>query len=410
VFGIRPASSATTWPRIFPACSASSPGRNLRVTREKWSIVSCRASVAAADDELRFLGSTESPREVRPALDAVLRATRTGFAGSHLVEVGIGCESCHGGSREHVDNVERKPSFEIRSSFVRALPSPWEAVHHAPTRVRAINRACARCHQVLFSRYPFTWEGGRRNADAGGSHISSGEARDFLLGGCSSAMNCASCHDPHAADSPERLLALETPSKNDLCLGCHSQYKAREALRAHAHHDPTGSGGACINCHMAKKNMGLGYALTRYHRIGSPTDASRVERDRPLECALCHADKTTNQLVSAMERFWGKRYDRSALTSLYGDLAGSPLLATVARGKAHEQATAIYVLGERRVAAALAPVAAELVNRYPLVRYYARDALGKIAGRPCDVNLDQEDAQIQSDVVRWLGEAVARIR
>ena len=52
---------------------------------------------------------------------------------------------------------------------------------------------------------------------------------------------------------------------------------------------------------MPKKNTGLGYQLTRYHRIGSPTDAARVEKDRPLECALCHADKSVASLVSTME-------------------------------------------------------------------------------------------------------------
>jgi hypothetical protein len=38
------------------------------------------------------------------------------------------------------------------------------------------------------------------------------------------------------------------------------------------------------------------------------------------------------------------------------------------------------------------------------VRYYARDALAKIAARPCDVNLDQDDARIQAEVTRWLSE------
>ena len=48
---------------------------------------------------------------------------------------------------------------------------------------------------------------------------------------------------------------------------------------------------------MPQKNLGLGYNLTRYHRIGSPTEKARVEGDRPLECALCHADKTVEELT-----------------------------------------------------------------------------------------------------------------
>jgi hypothetical protein len=109
-------------------------------------------------------------------------------------------------------------------------------------------------------------------------------------------------------------------------------------------------------------------------------------------------------LVSTMERFWGKRYDRSRLGELYGDLSAPALLATAISGHAHEQATAVHVLGEHRVQAAIGAVADQMWNPYPLVRYYARQALGRIAGRPCDVNLDQDDALIQADTARWLGE------
>ncbi len=270
---------------------------------------------------------------------------------AHFVEVGIGCESCHGGSREHIKSDRVRPDFVPRSAFLRVRPPPGAS---EPTRAEAINRTCARCHQVLFSRYPFTWEGGVRRggpvADLGGSSITSGEARDFLLGGCARQMACTTCHDPHAEDRRDKLEALQTPAGNHVCTTCHARYAAPEALRAHAHHDPAGAGGACLACHMPRKNMGLGYALTRYHRIGSPTDAARVERDRPLECALCHADRSVASLVADMERLWGKRYDRAALARLYGgDLEVNALLATVEHGKPHEQAPAMAVLGEKRV-------------------------------------------------------------
>jgi hypothetical protein len=156
---------------------------------------------------------------------------------------------------------------------------------------------------------------------------------------------------------------------------------------------------------MPKKNMGLAYNLTRYHRIGSPTERARVEEDRPLECALCHADKSVEELVGTMERWWQKHYDRTRLASLYGDLRAMPLPRTLERGKGHEQATALYIVGEKRITSAIPLVAAEMVNRYPLVRYYARQALGNLAGRPCEVNLDQEDSSIRADVARWLSES-----
>jgi len=153
---------------------------------------------------------------------------------------------------------------------------------------------------------------------------------------------------------------------------------------------------------MPRKNMGLGYTLTRYHRIGSPAAPTRVERDRPIECALCHTDKTVASLVGDLERWWGKKYDRPALLNLYGDLDARPLEATLSRGKAHEQAVAIAVLGEAGGSstasavtkrAAVPGIARQLVNPFPLVRHYAKRALASLRAS-CSVDLDRAAEQI----------------
>ena len=176
-----------------------------------------------------------------------------------------------------------------------------------------MNRVCARCHQVLFSRYPFTWEGRRAAAgEPGGSPITSGEARDFLLGGCARQMSCTTCHDPHGEDRARRSRSAgDAPPATRSAPAATRSTRRRPRWRAHAHHDPAGAGASCIACHMPRKNMGLGYALTRYHRIGSPDDRARVERDRPLECALCHADKTVAALVGHDGALVGRKYDRA---------------------------------------------------------------------------------------------------
>jgi predicted CXXCH cytochrome family protein len=372
--------------------------------RFSFEITDEEALARALEGELAVLGD-EPPRGVaagaearRALLGATMHAMRRDLTPAHFVEIGIGCESCHGGSREHIKSDRVRPDFVPRSAFLRVRPPPGAS---EPTRAEAINRTCARCHQVLFSRYAFTWEGGVRRggpaADLGGSSITSGEARDFLLGGCARQMACTTCHDPHGEDRRDKLEALQTPAGNHVCTTCHARYAAPEALRAHAHHDPGGAGGACLACHMPRKNMGLGYALTRYHRIGSPTDAARVERDRPIECALCHADRSVASLVGDMERLWGKHYDREPLARLYGgDLSANALLATVERGKPHEQAPAMAVLGEKRVGAALAPIARQLVNPIPLVRYYARRAVDAIRGAPCAIDLDRTTPEIEA--------------
>src|SRR6185295_10796601 len=160
------------------------------------------------------------------------------------------------------------PSFGVRSSLFEIEPRSAEA-----TRAEQINRTCAHCHSVLLSSYPWTWEGGRRrDAVPGGSSTNSGEGRDFLLGACSRQLSCTSCHDPHAEDRKEKLAELATPAGNGVCLGCHQELSSDAAVAQHSHHAAGSAGSACVACHLPRKNMGLDYRLTRYHRIGSPTD------------------------------------------------------------------------------------------------------------------------------------------
>jgi len=54
------------------------------------------------------------------------------------------------------------------------------------------------------------------------------------------------------------------------------------------------------------------------------------------------------------------------------------------------------VLGEKRVGAALAPIARQLVNPIPLVRYYACRAVDAIRGAPCDVDVERPTPEIEA--------------
>jgi predicted CXXCH cytochrome family protein len=369
-----------------------------RARRAEWVVTDDRALGAALEGELAHLGVTRS----RPTLIEVVDATRRSFRREHLVELGIGCEACHLGSAEHVRAPERLPSFEPRSAFMAVRwPAP---ASEGPAQLRAarINRVCARCHQVLFSGYEPTWEGGRRHGSPGGSNVNSGEARDLLLGACASTLSCVECHAPHAPDGTARLRALGPAEKDALCTKCHDGYASASALRAHAHHDPAGEGARCLSCHMPKKNLSLDGALSRYHRIGSPNDPQRVLLDRPIECALCHGDKSPESLAATMEAWWKRPFDRVALGKLYGDLDGNVLVATASRGKPHEQAVAFYLLGEARARAAVPLLASHLTHPYPLVRGYAKRALDAIAGAPLDIDLDADDAVIEAQAKAWV--------
>lgn len=362
--------------------------------------------IAALGAEIAFLGGEPSATlhgahtttgDVRAALAAAANASQSHLDGSKLVELGVGCEACHNGSRAHVADPTIAPSYRIESELISAAPPQ----RGDGGRAQAINQSCAKCHTVLFSRYPYTWENGTRKHDPGGSTTNSGEGRDYQLGGCARAMACTACHDPHTADPPSTLAALATPAGNRVCSQCHGQLVADVA--AHSHHKPDGAGASCIGCHMAKKNMGLDYGLIRYHRIGSPTATVRVEGDRPLECALCHADKGVESLVATMEQWWGKRYDRKALRALYGDdLTVNPLRATVARGKPHEQAAAMIALANAHDRGALVAIASHLDHTYPLVRYFARRALETLVGAPVAIDVGAPIDEIRAATVDWL--------
>jgi predicted CXXCH cytochrome family protein len=371
--------------------------------RIKWEVTDEDGLVEALEAEVELLGGASAEAgDLRELLDEVSEKTLDHFGEQHLIEVGIGCEACHGGSRWHAEDPARfKPQFLPTSPFLTAVSANDQPLSEA----QAINHTCAKCHTVLFSRYPYTWEGGERGFSPGGSNMNSGEARNFLLGACSSELSCPSCHDPHARDEPRNLSRFDTVLGNQTCTTCHATLADPRALQRHAHNAPDGEGAVCVNCHMPKKNVGLDYELSRYHRIGSPTDPERVERDRPLECSLCHGDKSVSELLSHMERWYEKRYDEQKVRALYGGtLQKSALLATLEHGKPHERVVAVYWLGEQRKREALDPVLRELSGEYPLMRFFARDAVEKITGVKLYLDMHATGSKLLTEARRVLEE------
>ncbi|NUO54143.1 MAG: hypothetical protein HOV80_35295 [Polyangiaceae bacterium] len=365
-------------------------------------VVSDGDLIGAVTDELGVLGITHPGfrgLDTAAALRRSIPAIRDRFNGSHLVEEGVGCEACNGGARAHVEDPSILPAYGPVTPAVSFSDANGESFG----RAEAINRVCARCHTVLFSRYSFTWEGGlRTDSVPGGSSINSGEARDFLLGGCAKEMSCTTCHDPHREDARADMARFDRPEKNGTCTACHEKLAEPTALRAHTHHDPTGEGSACLSCHMPRKNMGLGYELTRYHRIGSPTDEARVYGDRPLECAICHADTSTKDLLATMSSWWNKSFDTGRVERLYGgSLDGSNLRRTLEIGKPHEQAVAIGVLADRGKTSDACSLAEQVKHAYPIVRYFAKHAVEKLTKQPLDIDPGRSREELEPQIRAW---------
>jgi predicted CXXCH cytochrome family protein len=362
------------------------------------------AFMQALDTESEFLGGEGiAGADNHELLERASDQTRRLFSEEHLVEVGIGCEACHGGAREHALHPGTVlPNYLPSSGFLATTLPGGERIPKA----LAMSHSCAKCHTVLFSRYEHTWEGGKRGFSPGGSNMNSGEARNFLLGACTTKLECSSCHDPHAQDDPESLARLDTVAGNPVCTRCHDDFASNSALQRHTRHLPGSSGSACLACHMPKKNVGLAYQLTRYHRIGSPTDRERVEQDRPLECALCHADKSVRELLTQMENLWNKSYDRAKLQGLYGrNLDENILSATLRRGKPHEQVVAIHTIGTAQRGDNLNLLVEQMAHEYPLVRFFARRAIERITGKQLTLDMHATGPTLRASTTRQLNSA-----
>ena len=68
---------------------------------------------------------------------------------------------------------------------------------------------------------------------------------------------------------------------------------------------------------------------------------------------------------------------------------------------------ALATLGAAHVTAAAPAVARQLVNPFPLVRYYARRALEALRGQDCAVDLDRPTPEIAAAVRACVPEAFA---
>jgi len=190
----------------------------------------------ALGDEISRLGGAGEA-----SLKSAIDVTRERLTGDKLLEVGIGCESCHGGAAEHAASPSLLPGYSPRSAFLHV-----DRRNRRRRRSIAPARAATRC---LFSRYPYTWEGAPRVGEPGGSSINSGEAREPAA---RRLLRRALVHRlPRPA--PRRLARADAKAR-------HARRQRRlhrlprevrgdRALAAHSHHLPSGAGAACVGCH-----------------------------------------------------------------------------------------------------------------------------------------------------------------
>jgi hypothetical protein len=249
--------------------------------------------------DARFGAAPEGKLLGFPATDIALAGAPSAEPGQlrpvppwELVSLGISCESCHFGGREHAVNgapIRFVPiAPELR--FARGI----EVAAQARQSNYAIVSICGQCHraEVIHPPYP-----------DGSASWNSQEARELPLGGCASQIKCTDCHNPHEAGPAQ--LGSDLPAHGAACLRCHENYRAPAAASAHAGHgaDVTIS---CLDCHMPRMVHGLA-GVTRSHRISSPTNPTMLGANMPNACNLCHLDRSLSWTLDALDTLWHRK-------------------------------------------------------------------------------------------------------
>lgn len=288
---------------------------------------------------------------------------------SHVADLGIACESCHGPGRKHV---ERNGSFFARYLAMLGLKNVEDMADPIHLAQKEGSALCGQCHsQRLPNDHDKIWAyldhgpefrpGERLERHVtpitrdtpsldpqipelfrqrfwadGTARLTAYEYLGVTQSPCfrGGRYSCKSCHSMHSGDVNGQL---EPEMRGDhACTQCHK--KIGNDVRAHTHHAPESSGSRCLDCHMPRITYGI-LSIHRSHRVESPDVRRDVEAGRPNACTACHADRTALWAADRMREFWGSRYERpsarpdrapldvpEAIASLH---AGDPVLRAV---------------------------------------------------------------------------------
>jgi len=331
---------------------------------------------------------------------------------THVADVGIACESCHGPARAHVA-LYTSPLARYRAALDKSGVAAARAIVD-PLRVGAAESAalCGQCHAqripdpidkiwTFLDSGPTYRPGGllaghvtplardtpvpspgdpdtfrQRFWSDGTARLTAYEYVGLTQSPCfrGGRFACTSCHTMHAGDvagqlAPDRL-------GDRACTQCHAAI-ARD-VGAHTHHAPASSGSRCVECHMPRIVYGV-LEIHRSHRVESPDVARDVEGGRPNACTACHVDRDAAWAADRMRDFWGERHRRPAVRPDGAPLDAPEALVSLHAGDPLQRAVYVAALGRVDAAAPPATRAAALANAlvglgdaYGAVRILAR--------------------------------------
>ncbi len=295
--------------------------------------------------------------------------------GTRWLELGVGCEACHGPGARHVQQRDAGAT---------------DAYGHEASSMDT----CAPCHS---RRTPIAdgWLPGRPLADYFDFELLDGDVfhedghvadeayewTSFQMTRMATAgVRCGDCHEPHGT-----VLRADGDA---LCLRCHARDLAEPA---HTHHTPETAGSRCVDCHMPEAVF-MERDRRRDHFIAAPDPVLAEAIGGSDACTTCHRDESRAWAADWVSHWYGpgpRVVDaRARATAIHlarrGDPSAVPgLLAILADN--------VDIVRRASAARLLGPWASEVS---------VRDALVAATGDPADV--------VRAGAVASLGEVVTR--
>ncbi len=318
---------------------------------------------------------------------------RTNSYHTTMAEMSVGCESCHGPMKDHVEWQKKPPVGKPKDPTARRF-----------SRDQMLE-TCAACHarrgeitgdlipgESFYDHFSLTV------ADETDTYHPDGQVRDedyeyssFLSSRMQAAgVRCVDCHDPHTG---KRL----APG-NQLCMNCHAGGRADFSKApvidpvAHSHHGSDSTGNQCTSCHMPVTNY-MQLHGRHDHSFSIPDPRLTKEAGVPNACSRCHADKDADWAIGAYQSFYGEKPDRPSRSRAL-------LVASARRGEPAARTGLIQLLASAEVPAWKA-TACHLLARWVNDPVVTTALLGQISN---------ESPLVREAAVRTLGESAKNER
>lgn len=326
---------------------------------------------------------------------------------TEVAELGIACGACHGRAGEHAEralspvtryrwHLDDSPSPDLavvnparldsdRSMMIcghchgQRIPDPIDRVrtmmhadpYDAGENLREFYKPVQREEKVeSFSYAPRFWQDGSPRLTAY-EYQGITRSKCFQAGQPGHRITCISCHEMHGGDPRGQL--TEKMKTNAACTQCHQKFTESAQLVEHTKHKSESTGSLCYNCHMPSIVYGI-MSAHRTHDISIPRADETVRFAKPNACNQCHTDWSVNRAIGESKRLWPNAYASN-------EMGGPPFDEPEGQRALFAGDAVVRALTAAAMTPATDSTAPWLLeamqDRYPIVRYFAANALAE---------------------------------